>query len=68
MLSFRRRGEWSGIVTFRLKGAQQAKVAERLLRRGIVLSHRLGWLRVSPHCYNTDEEIDRLLGELRARR
>ncbi len=68
MLSSRRRGEWSGIVTFRLKEARQGKVAEGLLKRGIVLSHRLGWLRVSPHCYNTDEDIDRLLGQLRGRR
>ena len=68
ILSSRRRGEWSGIVSFRLPGVDQQKAAQELLRRGIVLSYRLGWLRASPHFYNTEEEIDRLLGELRALR
>ncbi len=29
--------------------------------RGIVVNRRAGRLRVSPHCYNSNEEIDRLL-------
>jgi len=39
--------------------------AEQLVGRlgedGIVTSSRAGNLRVSTHCYNTDEDIDRLL-------
>ncbi len=35
---------------------------------GIVTSSRAGSLRVSPHCYNTDEDIDRLLSALRRHR
>lgn len=65
VLSSRRRGEWSGIVSFRLPGAQGARVLRRLRRRRIVVSHRSGWLRVSPHFYNSEEEIDRLLETLR---
>ena len=65
VLSSRRRGEWSGIVTFRLPGADQERVAQELLRQGIVLAAREGWLRASPHFYNTREEVDRLLDALK---
>jgi cysteine desulfurase/selenocysteine lyase len=41
-------------------------VAERLLKHGIVISVRGGGLRISPHFYNTEEEIDKLLSELSA--
>jgi selenocysteine lyase/cysteine desulfurase len=35
---------------------------KRLCReRGIVINQRAGRLRVSPHCYNTPEEMDRLV-------
>lgn len=46
--------------------------AERLVQRlendGIVTSSRAGNLRVSPHCYNTAEDVERLLAALRAHR
>jgi cysteine desulfurase/selenocysteine lyase len=41
-------------------------IAELLFKRGIVISVRGGGLRVSPHFYNTEEEISRLLSELNA--
>lgn len=65
VLSSRRPGEWSGIVSFRLPATDLKAVARRLRQEGIVLSHRLGWLRVSPHFYNTEAEVDRLLQALR---
>jgi selenocysteine lyase/cysteine desulfurase len=65
VLSSRRAGEWSGIVSFRLPGADLKAVARRLRQEGIVLSYRLGWLRVSPHFYNSEAEVDRLLEALR---
>ncbi|QRP50495.1 aminotransferase class V-fold PLP-dependent enzyme [Amycolatopsis sp. FDAARGOS 1241] len=40
------------------------QLVERLGAEGIVVSSRGGNLRVSPHCYNTDGDIDRLLAAL----
>jgi selenocysteine lyase/cysteine desulfurase len=48
----------SGIVNLNVKNPE--KVKERLLREGIVVSARKG-LRVSPHFYNTQEEVERFL-------
>jgi selenocysteine lyase/cysteine desulfurase len=67
LLSSRRPGEWSGIVTFKLPGADQKQVAQQLLGRHTVLSHRSGWLRASPHFYNTEAEVEELLRELSRR-
>lgn len=41
-------------------------IAERLFEHGIVISVRGGGLRISPHFYNTEEEIRKLLSELNA--
>jgi cysteine desulfurase/selenocysteine lyase len=41
-------------------------IARRLLEKQIVVSVRDGGLRVSPHFYNTEDEVDRFLAELRA--
>ncbi|MFI5615378.1 aminotransferase class V-fold PLP-dependent enzyme [Amycolatopsis sp. NPDC051903] len=40
------------------------QLVDRLGTEGIVTSSRGGNLRVSPHCYNTDGDIDRLLAAL----
>ena len=37
------------------------QLVDQLGEDGIVTSSRAGNLRVSPHCYNTDEDINRLL-------
>lgn len=52
----------SGIVN--LACLDPDSVARRLLERGVVLSVRAAGLRVSPHFYNTDNEIDKLLSEI----
>jgi selenocysteine lyase/cysteine desulfurase len=54
----------SGIVNFACR--EPDLVAERLLKRGIVISVRGGGLRISPHFYNTEGEIDKLVSELNA--
>jgi selenocysteine lyase/cysteine desulfurase len=53
----------SGIVNFKIDNAQ--KVAERLCSKGIVISARSNGIRVSPHFYNTEEEIDKLIIEIK---
>jgi selenocysteine lyase/cysteine desulfurase len=52
----------SGIVTF--DTPEPARVAKQLLDEHIVVAPRVNGLRVSPHFYNTEEEIDRLLEKL----
>ncbi|MFO0843120.1 MAG: aminotransferase class V-fold PLP-dependent enzyme [Gemmataceae bacterium] len=62
-------GEWSGIVSLvPPPGTEAESAAKSLLPAGVVVRPRAGRLRVSPHAYNTVEEIDRLvslLGDLR---
>ncbi len=50
-----------GIVALRFAG--DADVARGLIANGFVCSYR-GGLRIAPHFYNTDEEIDRFFDEL----
>lgn len=53
----------SGIVHFLAKDAQ--KKADRLKDKNIIISARSNGLRVSPHFYNTEEEIELLIQELK---
>jgi len=64
VFSSRAPGEWSGIVSLIAPGADTRAVVRRCQDQGIVLNLRAGRLRVSPHCYNTPEEIDRLVPTL----
>jgi selenocysteine lyase/cysteine desulfurase len=63
--------ERSGIVTFRIPGADAGALWKSLHDRNAVCSPRAGGIRISPHFYNTQEEITRffeLIGEEMARR
>ncbi len=63
--SSRRPGEASGIVS--LTGVADPPAAVRRCRAaGVVINHRAGRVRVSPHAYNTTDEIDRLINLLGA--
>lgn len=53
--------ERSGIVSFIPQGEDPAELARRMGEAGIVISQRGPAIRVSPHFYNTFEEIDRVL-------
>ena len=53
----------SGIVNIKTRKPQ--KIAERLAKKGIVVSARTNGLRVSPHFYNTEAEIDKLMAEIK---
>jgi selenocysteine lyase/cysteine desulfurase len=67
--SSRRDADRSGIVSLvPPPGRDPAAVVKELRRQGVVVNHRAGRLRVSPHAYNTPDEIDRLvalLGDLK---
>jgi cysteine desulfurase/selenocysteine lyase len=54
----------SGIVTFQLAGRDPNEIRRQLLAAGIVVRNRAGGVRLSPHGYNTTDEIDRLIDEL----
>ena len=50
-------GERSGILTFRLRGADNAAAVRHLLERRVRVSLRNGAIRVSPHYYNDETDI-----------
>ena len=54
--------ERSGIVSFKFPDAEKA--FKRLESHNIIISLRQGLLRVSPHFYNTEDEIKRLMNVL----
>jgi cysteine desulfurase / selenocysteine lyase len=63
--SSRREGERSGIVSLAApQGVDPAGAVKRLRKQGVAVNQRGGRLRVSPHAYNTTDEIDRLIGLL----
>jgi len=55
--------ERHAIVNFRVKDWE--KTWKGLAEKGIIVSPRMGGIRVSPHFYNTREEIDRLMEALK---
>ncbi len=52
----------SGITNFVIDRPEER--VEQLLKKGIIVSARANGIRVSPHFYNTEEEIDRFVAEL----
>ena len=58
------RSERSGIVSFRHPDLTSAELCERLHAADVIVSMRGDLTRVSPHFYNTEQDLDRLLTEL----
>jgi len=56
----------SGIVNFLID--EPEKHVKRLNEKGIIVSARAHGIRVSPHFYNSEEEIDQLIKELELRK
>lgn len=54
-------GHTSGIVAFTMPNVATTIARKHLLEHDIVVRERNGRLRVSPHAYTNDEDIDRLI-------
>lgn len=61
VFSLRGEGISSAIVTFALPGRESIALGRALEQEGIVATYRVGGIRLSPHGYNTAEEIDFIL-------
>ena len=56
--------ERSGIVCFRSRRHSSAELCRRLIDNRIIVSDRAQSVRVSPHFYNSEEEIERMMDVL----
>jgi cysteine desulfurase / selenocysteine lyase len=55
--------EETGIVAAELPGYDSARLVKELKGRGVVAAERLGKVRLSPHIYNSSEQLERV-GEI----
>ena len=64
VIGSRKAGETSAIVTCRHDRHTPKELYKRLLTENILTAPRVGRLRLSPHFYNTREEVDRIIAAL----
>lgn len=61
VFSSRERTEKSGIVSLIHSSLSSAEVMKQCRAAGVIVNNRADRVRISPHAYNTEEEIDRFL-------
>jgi selenocysteine lyase/cysteine desulfurase len=61
VLGHRTHATGAGIVSFRKPGLESTAIVAHLTDQKISAAARAGWVRTSPHCYITAEEIDKTL-------
>jgi len=66
ILSDRRPGAASGIISFEVPGKNPIVVRRHLLDHSVVVSCRAGKLRISPHAYTSEADLDRLVAGIRS--
>ena len=54
----------SAIVAIEREGVEPHAFVRKARERGVVVAHRRGWVRVSPHLYNNDDDLGRLAAAL----
>jgi selenocysteine lyase/cysteine desulfurase len=57
----REEGHKSGIVSFTVPGTDSKQARAHAAKQGVVLASRGGRIRISPHAYVNDSDIDRLV-------
>lgn len=67
VVSSQRGGERSGIVASVHPHVAAPAIVARLRERDILVAHRAGRVRISPHVYNTEAEVDALFAALDAK-
>lgn len=55
----------SGIVLFEMPGQDPSELRKRLMEKQVVTSYRGGHVRLAAHCYNDENDIDRLVETLK---
>jgi selenocysteine lyase/cysteine desulfurase len=55
----------SPIIAARFEGRQAADLVAALKARGVLISARHNYLRISTHFYNNEDDVDRMISELR---
>jgi cysteine desulfurase / selenocysteine lyase len=66
IVSSRRPGEASAIVAATHPKTEPHAIVSKLREHEILVAHRAGRVRISPHFYNSEDEVDRLLQVLDA--